>query len=222
MSVEQQIKDRIVELIDQGSSLRQGNRNTFNMVRDQHHSAECAGWIAAALNVVQLVIYNPASAYRLRADEIAKRKVGARINSDVGEFVALLENLRQDIDKGLLASIVNVVRAETFDDFLDHAKAYLREEKKQEAGVIAGVVFEDSLRQVCRQYGIDEKGQRLDSLINELARRQVLTQVKAKRARVAADVRTKATHAQWDEFDLKDVGVTVDFTEEFISNQLDK
>jgi hypothetical protein len=33
-------------------------------------------------------------------------------------------------------------RAETFDNFLDHARAYLGEKRIKEAGVIAGVVFE--------------------------------------------------------------------------------
>ena len=54
-----------------------------------------------------------------------------------------------------------------------------------------------------------------------LFRSEILTGTKAKRARVAADVRTKATHAQWDEFDLADVSATIDITQELISVQLD-
>ncbi len=46
--------------------------------------------------------------------------------------------------------------------------------------------------------------------------------VKAKRARVAAHVRTKATHAQWDDFHLNDVKVTIEFTEELILSHLEK
>jgi len=33
-------------------------------------------------------------------------------------------------------------------------------------------------------------------------------------------VRTKATHAQWDEFDLSDVSATIDFTNELIDSEL--
>jgi hypothetical protein len=47
----------------------------------------------------------------------------------------------------------------------------------------------------------------LDSLIGALTKIGVLTGTKAKRARVAADVRTKATHAQWDDYDIGDVSV---------------
>ncbi len=88
--------------------------------------------------------------------------------------------------------------------------------------MIAGVVFEDTLRRICRNEGIAEKGKKLDSLIDELVKSSTLTQVKAKRARVAAHIRTKATHAQWDDFELEDVNTTIDFTEELIIKHLEK
>ena len=51
----------------------------------------------------------------------------------------------------------NSTAAEAFDDFLDHAEAYLHGGRKMEAGVIAGVVFEDTIfgafteNQICRR-----------------------------------------------------------------------
>lgn len=128
----------------------------------------------------------------------------------------ILRSLLHDVDSGLLASIEDQTKASVFDDFLDHAKEYAKQKLSKEAGVIAGVVFEDTLRSICRARGIAEKDKKLDSLIDELVKAGVLSQVKAKRAKVAAHVRTKATHAQWDEFDLGDVNTTIDFTEELI------
>jgi predicted nucleic acid-binding protein len=66
-----------------------------------------------------------------------------------------------------------------------------------------------------------EKGKTLETLIVDLVNAEILTQTKAKRARVAAHLRTKATHAQWEEFDLKDVDTTIDFTEELILKHLE-
>ena len=37
-----------------------------------------------------------------------------------------------------------------FDDFLDHGEAYLKAGRKDPAGVIAGVVLEDTIRRICR------------------------------------------------------------------------
>ena len=62
---------------------------------------------------------------------------------------------------------------------------------------------------------------RLDSLISEITNRGELSAVKAKRARVAAHVRTKATHAEWDEFEIDDVKATIEFTRELIESKLD-
>lgn len=220
MAVEETIKKKIRDLIERAQSLKGDNEN--RQVRSDGHLQECVGWMTAALNVIQIVVPNPDNAYRKRAEEIAGKRAGYSINRHVGEFSSLLNNLLCDIQRGLLTSIIaDRARVETFDNFLDHAKQYLKEKHKNESGVIAGVVFEDSLRRVCRNNGIDDKDKKLDVLIDELAKKKIISQTKVKRAKVAAHVRAKATHAQWDEFDLKDVGVTIEFTEELITTQLD-
>ena len=143
------------------------------------------------------------------------------INTAVGEVAAVLAALQIDGDSGLLVSVADRARAETFDDFLDHADAYLQGNRDREAGVIAGVVFEDALRRVCRKNEIVEKERKIDELISTLSSKGEISAIQAKRARVAAHVRTKATHAQWDEFGLDDVRATIEFTRELIVSKLD-
>jgi len=154
--------------------------------------------------------------------KIESRNSGWVIHRDVGEVASLLIELNHDIENGLLASVADKARAETFDNFLDHAKEYAKENLKNEAGVIAGVVFEDCLRRICRKYGKDDKEEKLDALITYLAQKEIFSQTKAKRARAAAHVLTKATHAQWDEFDINDVQGTISFTEELLLTHLDQ
>ena len=143
------------------------------------------------------------------------------INAAVGELAAVLVALQNDADLGLLASVSDRARAEIFDDFLDHADAYLQNKRKNPAGVIAGVVFEDTLRRVCRKSAIVEKGKPIDKLISILSSKGEISGIQAKRARAAAHVRTKATHAQWDEFEFEDVRATIEFTRELIVAKLD-
>ena len=220
MPIEDVVADRINELIAEGQPLRCGDEH--GQVTSEQQAANCRGWLAAATNIVQMVIPDPNSAYRKTSERISDGDHGWVINEAVGEVVAILENLLKDAQSGLVSSVADHARAEVFDDFLDHAKAYLRDGLKNEAGVIAGVVFEDSLRRVCRKLNIPEHGQNLDSLISELAKTNTLTATKAKRARVSADVRTKATHAQWDQFDENDVRTTIEFTDEFISAHVEQ
>src|SRR6185369_13380615 len=108
-------------------------------------------WITAAQNVVHLAIPQPDAPYRQTADRIAKGNRGYLIHRAVEEFAAVLSSLLKDGEAGLLASVADQARAEAFDDFLDHAIHYLQKGKKQESGVIAGVVFEDAFRRVCRK-----------------------------------------------------------------------
>jgi predicted nucleic acid-binding protein len=153
-------------------------------------------------------------------DRIAESDHGYGIHNAVREVSLVLINLLRDADAGMLAAVADQARAEAFDDFLDHAAQYLKSARKQEAGVIAGVVFEDAVRRISRKLLIPEKGEKLDALISALASRGEITAVKAKRARVAADVRTKATHAQWDEYEVEDVRATIEFTRELIEAKL--
>lgn len=220
MEIDERVRSKFDALIKSGDQLKHGNE--YGQVRDEAHKQDCVAWLASAQNIVHLVVTDSGNPYRSSVDKICGSDRGYCTQTSVGDVTVMLKSLLQDIDLGLLASIEDQTRAAVFDDFLDHAKEYAKEERKNEAGVIAGVVFEDTLRSICRNAGITEKGRKLDTLIDDLVKAGTLTQVKAKRAKVAAHVRTKATHAQWDEFELGDVDTTIAFTEELILNHLER
>ena len=219
MPIEKDIESRLKQLLDDSKRLSIGNEN--DQCTDPIQMQACSAWLTAAQNLVHLIFSDPNAPYRMKTDLIASRSFGYMIHSSVGELAAVLIALKYDADLGLLASITDSVRAETFENFLDHSDAYLRENRKNEAGVIAGVVFEDSVRQICRKNKVVEKGVQVDRLISILSSKAVISGIKAKRARAAAHVRTKATHAQWDEFELEDVRATIEFTRELIDSKLD-
>jgi len=220
MEIGEKVRRRFDELINAGDQLKHGNE--YDQVHSEEHRQECIAWLASAQNIVHLVVNNPGNPYRASVDKSCATDRGFCAQQPVGEVSLILKSLLKDIDLGLLASIEDQTRASVFDDFLDHAKEYAKYKLKNEAGVIAGVVFEDTLRTICRNASIEEKDNNLDLLINKLVQVGTFTQVKAKRARVAAHVRTKATHAQWDEFELEDVNTTINFTEELILNNLER
>ena len=219
MGIEESIKTRIGQLLTQSGSLTAGDE--YGQATSEHQCQECSGWLVSAQNAVHLVCNSPSMPYRANADALVARQHGYVINQAVGEMAAILRALLVDAEAGLLASVADQARAEAFDDFLDHADVYLKQSRKNEAGVIAGVVFEDTSRRLCRKHDIAETGVKLDTLISELSNIGELSAIQAKRARAAAHVRTKASHAQWDEFALEDVQATITFTRELISAKLD-
>lgn len=220
MPVEKALRERIERLIAERRELsRQTDEN--GQAQSSAQMQQCAGGIAAALHAIEAASGGSRNAYSTAAERIAAKEHGWAIPDAVGDVAEILGRLLYDVDTGLLGSITDRARAETFDNFLDHGMAYLREGRRQEAGVIVGVVFEDAVRRICRKHSFPERDVRLDELISTLVKASVLTEMKAKRARVAAAVRTKATHARWDEFTESDVGEAAAFTRELIEAQLD-
>jgi hypothetical protein len=180
-------------------------------------------WLTAAQNAVQLVCTSSSSSYRVHAQRIFDRPpVTDLIDILVSDMAAMLRRLLEDIRDGLLTTIENHAIAVTFDDFLDHGAEYLKHGKKDEAAVIAGIVFEDTIRRICRVLAVPENGVALETLISELAKRDppVLTSLKAKRARAASGLRTSAAHARWEEIQLGDVDPVIQFTRELMSAHL--
>lgn len=219
MPIEMDIRTRLDQLLDDSARLSLGNSS--GQCTDPIQMGACSAWLTAAQNLVHIICTDPDTPYRAKADRIAMRARGYMIHTDVGDLAAVLTALKNDADLGLLASVADRVRAETFDDFLDHADVYLQGDREKEAGVIAGVVFEDAVRRLCRKCMIPEKGKRLDQLISILSSKGEISGIQAKRARVAAHVRTIATHAEWDEFGLQDVRATIEFSRELIGSKLD-
>jgi hypothetical protein len=134
-------------------------------------------------------------------------------------MIGVLRSLLQDIEAGLITTLEDRVRAEVFDEFLDHAVVYQKSRRKELAGAIAGVVFEDTIRRIGKKHGASDP--QIETMIINLVKKQIFTDVKAKRARAAADLRNKATHARWDQFDLHDVNDCIGFTRELITAHLE-
>ena len=178
-------------------------------------------WLTAAQHAVELVCPSPTDPYHLNARQIVLSAVIPLPMHLVSQMAALLARLVEEIEGGLLTTVENHAIAVTFDDFLDHGAEYLKDGRKNEAAVIAGIVFEDTIRRICRVLEIPENNVPLDTLISELTKRNVLTALKAKRARAAAGLRTSAAHARWEEIQLSDVNPVIEFTRELMAAHLE-
>src|ERR1044072_9545216 len=166
--MENNIRTRIKTLIKEAQELRRGNEGGQVMCRQQ--LARCKAWMHGALNIVRIVCNNPTDINRQRCEHLIVFSTDSKTHETVGEFSDLLSHLLDEIRLGLISSIANRTRAETFDDFLNHAAEYYKEGRKSESGVIAGVVFEDTIRRICEKFKISEKGLKLDDLISTLAK----------------------------------------------------
>lgn len=213
--IEENVRKKIEDLLIRASGL--AVTSPMGLARDAQHYSQCSGWITEALNITELAVPMPSNAYRRQIEKVGG---SGSYPLRVGSMAEILRALLRDINAGLIATLSNTIRAETFSGFLDHATAYWKESRPREAGVIAGVVFEDTVRRICRDKGVIEKDEKLEGLINALAKQGTITAQQSKQAKVASHVRTKATHAQWEEFDLQGVSDTIQITRRFLQEHL--
>jgi hypothetical protein len=209
--LEEAIRRKIQELVSRALSVgSQAGKTSIGL-------GQCEGWITEAVNVIELAIPIENNSYRRRIREIESRESFAT-RDKVFAIAECLRTFLPDLDAGLIADFGNKVRAETFDDFLDYAETYCQEGEKQAAGVLAGVVFEDTIRRISRDKGLADEN--LEQLINALTRQNVITGQQNQQAKLAAHVRTKATHALWGEYDLDGVTATIQLTRTFLREHL--
>lgn len=133
-------------------------------------------------------------------------------NRFIGHFSSFLNAL----EEGILSSVEYIFVSATFDDFLDHAEKFHKSNKKIEAAILASSVFEDTMRKLAEKNGVDRK-KKMDQIIDSI---DAFTPIKRKQIKAYAGVRNDALHADYDNFDIKDVGRLINGTRELIGEYL--
>jgi hypothetical protein len=177
--------------------------------------------MTSAANLVSLATH-PGSYFREELARITGHK-------DLGEGApwalvqkmhGLLTALKDEAAHGLLRKLEDIVFATAFDDFLDHAEAFHKANKAREAGVLAAIVLEDTIKRIAARNNVNGNGLTLEPLVDALVKAGVFSPVKAKRVKAYAGVRNPALHAEWDKFDIRDAGELISGTRELIEHFL--
>lgn len=225
MALNTELAARIDELLERGQCLLGQRRNQGQYGPeywvDTRLVPEVQAWIASVVNLVAYTTlpnsYFSAECARITSSsELAKGAPWSAIQKLQG----LLQALREEAARGLLEKIEYVILATAFDDFLDHAEEFHRGNKAREAGVLAAVVLEDTVKRIALKNGIVSNGLSLEQLVDVLVKANVFTPVKAKRIKGHAGVRNPALHAEWDKFDIRDAGELISGTRELIETYL--
>lgn len=218
------ISKRFAELIQEGTSLanqiphdRDGDAYWMNDSSLQ----SCQRWMVSVTNLVNIVTTKK-SIYRSACENIltSEDMQNGVPTSKLKKFFGILTSANDEWERGLLRDVEYLVSAETFDDFLDHATVYHKGNKKVESAVLASSVLEDTIKKICKKNDIETSGNSLESLIDSMVEEEVITLVKGKRMKGFTGVRNYALHAEWDEFDISDVGNLIKGLRELISDHL--
>ena len=172
-------------------------------------------WLYSATNLLELA--TPAnSPYQSEARRLRPSATATIFPDHVAAVLGLLTSAAAESSAGLLTSLESHFVGLAFEEFLRHASAYLRQDKKIEAAVLASAVLEDTVKRLCRKHGIDVKNLTLDPLIGALIGAGVIGKVKAQRLRAYVAVRNKAAHADWNALDQHDLRQMIEGVEELL------
>ncbi len=127
---------------------------------------------------------------------------------------------RSDFQGGHLASLRSLVQAELFDSELDQATELLSQGYKGPAAVVAGVVLETTLRDLCDQQSPLIPHGKLDQMNAALAKAGVYNKLQQKRITAIADIRNSAAHGKWSEFSESDVTDMIKDVQRFLADHL--
>ncbi len=164
----------------------------------------------------------PGSPYRDQA--AAAREIGAN-NPIAHELFALrgiLEALLADLEAGWTTTVVELLHADTFADFLDRATELLDKGYKDAAAVLAGSVLEVHLGALCLKHGVDTerpdgapKG--AEAMNVDLRKNGVYNQIEQKAVTADFGIRNAAAHGKYDEYDETQVRDLIRHVMEFLT-----
>lgn len=207
----------------------EGNRQTselprnyegklFAFVRDENVSS-CHSWLNSVANLVRQLA--PANSPLVEeCNRLTIEGIKNIHHTYVLKMAGVLDSLEQEWKWGLLSNVEYIYVAETFDQFLDIAADYHKAKKKIESAVLASAVLEDTIKRICKKNDVEYQGKTLDPLIDDLVKHNVLTPVKAKRAKSYSGVRNHSLHADWDKFEIEDVGSMIQGIRELVDKHL--
>jgi hypothetical protein len=118
--------------------------------------------------------------------------------------------MQADIEAGWLATVGELLNAETFSDFLEMSEELLDKGYKDAAAVIAGSVLESHLRLMATKAEIETvtssgKPRSADAINADLAKAQVYNKLQQKQITAWQDIRNSAAHGDYGEYEASDV-----------------
>jgi hypothetical protein len=140
-------------------------------------------------------------------------------HSQLLQILGVLESIYNDWKDGFLQNYEYVITAANFEDFLEYAANLHKGGKKIEAAVLVSIVFEDLVKKIAKRHGLDHK-KTIYPIIEDMFSHKILNDIQTNHFKAIAGFRNKALHANWDEFDIKDVGKAIKDVMEIIKEYL--
>src|SRR5258708_13599005 len=134
----------------------------------------------------------------------------------------MLQALRNDYEAGYLQSVVELIHADIFADFLEMADYLLQQGYKDPAAVVTGSVLEEHLRKLCIKWGVpvvraDGSPKNADALNSDLTAAGIYSKLDQKSVTAWQDLRNKPAHGKYAENTTEQVTLMLQAVRDFVS-----
>ncbi len=132
--------------------------------------------------------------------------------------VGALQNLKAEIDGGLIVGLQKTITGNVLADFLQLARAALNEagdDAKNVASVLAAALFEDTLRRLASVNGLAHS-EKLQDTLTSLKESGVMQGSQVGIANSYLNFRNSALHAQWERVERESVASVLGFVEQLL------
>jgi hypothetical protein len=162
----------------------------------------------------------PGSAYAAQV-QIVVAHDGAAMGWTADHLVAILKALRDDYQEGAMQTVVELVHADLFDDFLSIAVELHNKGFIGPAAVVAGSVLEEHIRKLALKHTVDltdDKGRpkAVEVLGVELRNANAVSELERKSITAWYAQRTEAAHGRFDELEKSEIARMVDGVRDFV------
>jgi len=140
------------------------------------------------------------------------------------QLIGVLKALYQDLKAGYLKTFSELIHADIFSEYIEIAEYLLEEGYKDPAAVITGSTLEEHLRKLCIKNGINIeimssgklRPKKADAINSELAKQKVYSKLEQKSVTAWLDLRNKAAHGKYSEYNENQVKQLIIGVRDFI------
>lgn len=174
-------------------------------------------WGVKARSLIERVCGNNSSHFNIYVEAEKPRSLESNVER-LNRMRAVFLAAKEDFEGGYLNSLRNLVQAEVFGSELEQAAELLSAGYASAAAVIAGVVLETTVRNLCTDLEIDHG--KLDKMNADLAKAGAYNSLQQKRITAMAGIRNAAAHGDVEKFNPGDVKGMIDDVERFLATTL--
>lgn len=205
------ISHRLQEMIQEGTAIQRTGDGGYYA-----DAAPKTAWRTRCLAFLQRTL-GPTDAYtRAFTDETDGHYISTRDNG-----VAILSNLRADVESGYLASYYLGVAGEVLADLLDLGSWSLTEGSKEAAAILVGSGLEVGLRRIAAARDVDiNKARGIDNINDALAGAGVYSKLRRGQVDSWRVLRNHAVHGEHEAYSDVDVRLMLDGVRAFLVEEL--